>query len=227
MNEALASQQLLRLFQLVSPALPVGAYAYSRGLEWAVQAGWVKNEEQTLEWLTGLLQQPLCYLDAPVFLRLFRAWQSGNKAEVREWNAFLSASRESAEFQAEDHQMGRALARLLVDLAILEAKVWQGSQHASFASMFALAASAWGLAEEESCLGFLWGWTESSVAAAIKLVPLGQTAGQRILSRCVEVIPGVLQKARLLPDDDIGYMTPGLAIAGALHETQHTRLFRS
>jgi len=227
MKTSLSSQGLLRLFQLVSPALPVGAYAYSRGLEWAVQAGWVRNEAQTLEWLRGLLRQPLCYLDAPVFLRLYRGWKTGNAAEVRQWNAFLCAGRESAEFLAEDQQMGRALARLLLDLEIPEAAGWQGSQETSFAAMFALAACAWGVPEAESCLGFLWGWTESSVAAAIKLVPLGQTAGQRILSCCVEIIPDVLRQAQSLPDDDIGYMTPGLAIAGALHETQHTRLFRS
>lgn len=182
MNETLASQQLLRLFQLVSPTLPVGAYAYSKGLEWAVQAGWIENEAQTLEWLTGLLLQPLCYLDAPIFLRLHRAWQAGDEADVRKWNDFLSASRESAEFQAEDRQMGRALARLLADLEISQAKAWQSSQQTSFSAMFTLAACVWGVPEQESCLGFLWGWAESSVAAAIKLVPLGQTAGQRILS---------------------------------------------
>lgn len=218
----------LQLLRLCSPALPIGAYSHSQGLEWAVDAGWVGDEEAAGQWLMGLLRFPWTYLEVPVMARLHQAWLGGRQAGVRRWNAFLLASRESAEMRAAELNMGQALARLLAELGSVEAKPWTttGAQ-ASLAAMFALASVQAGIAQGQACAGYLWTLAEGLVGAAIKLVPLGQTAGQRLLSRACQAIPQALSVGLSLEDGEIGYLAPGLALASALHETQRTRLFRS
>jgi urease accessory protein len=218
---------LLRLLQLVSPALPVGAYAYSQGLEPAVAAGWVRDEDSLRDWLFGVLEHSLCRLDLPVLDRLHRAWASHDAAAVEHWAAFLAAMRESAELQAEDRHLGLALARLLAGLDIAEAGDWAAHPDVSWPVMFALAAARWEIPFAQARCGYLWAWCENQVAAAIKLMPLGQTAGQRILSDCAQRIPALLARHAERADAEIGQMSPGLAIASARHETQYTRLFRS
>jgi urease accessory protein len=217
---------LLRLLQLTSPALPVGAYAYSQGLEHAVDAGWVHDEDSAADWIIGLLEHALAQLDAPVLVRLHAAWCASDSASVHHWNRMLQASRESAELLAEDRHLGAALSRLLAGLDVDAAAAWTGKAP-GFAAMFALAAVRWDIPCRDSVSGFLWSWSENQVAAAIKLVPLGQTAGQRILSRAVAAIPAVVERALAVRDDEIGFLTPALAIGSALHETQYSRLFRS
>jgi urease accessory protein len=219
---------LLRLLQLVSPALPVGAYAYSQGLEYAVTQGWVKDETGTEDWLRGLLHHPLCYLDVPVFARLYRAWTATDFSTVTFWNAWLYASREAAELQQEDRHLGTALARLLADLGMNEAESWRSAPRVCFATLFSLAAARWEIALPIAVQGYLWSWTENQVAAATRLIPLGQTASQRILTRLLPEIVTVSQQGLAMQDDDdIGYTAPALGLAGALHETQYSRLFRS
>jgi urease accessory protein len=218
---------LLRLLQLTSPALPVGAYAYSQGLEYAVSEGWVTSEHDTEQWLAGLLRHPLQYLDVPILGRLHQAWAAADEPAVFRWNAYLYASRESAELQQEDHHLGTALARLLTDLGLERAQPWRLAPRCCFATSFSLAAASWGIDRERTALGYLWAWSENQVMAATKLIPLGQTAGQRILSRLQPEIQTTVQEGLKLPDDDIGCSAAGLGIASARHETQYTRLFRS
>lgn len=217
----------LRLWQLISPALPVGAYAYSQGQEYAVQCGWVRDEATAAAWITGQVTHSLAALDIPVLARLYAAWQEGDMAALRRWCRFLLAARESAELLAEDRHLGASLARILADLDVTEAKAWQGDKDASFAAMFALAATRWGIPLREAAEGYLWAWCENQVAAAIKLVPLGQTAGQRMVSRVIPCIQDAVERGLRAEDDDIGATAPGVGIASALHETQYTRLFRS
>ncbi len=226
MTEA-SSIPLLRLLQLVSPTLPVGAYAYSGGLESAVAAGWVSDAAQARDWIDGVLEHNLCGLDVPVLQRMYHAWQQDDVETVRSWSRFLAASRESAELLAEDRQMGQALARLLVSMDIEVARGWVSGAHCSWVAMFALAAVRWGIAEREAQLGYLWSWCENQVAAAVKLVPLGQTAGQQILAWCGERIPARIDSCCSINDDDIGQLAPALAIISAQHEQQYSRLFRS
>jgi len=218
---------LLRLLQLASPALPVGAFAYSQGLEWAVEAGWVKDESGAGEWIGGLLEHSLARADVPVFARLHRAWHEAAEPEVEYWNAWLGAVRESAELQAEDRHLGAALARLLADLGEERARAWAGRGDAGFATLFALAAVSWGIPVRSGALGLLWAWTENQVAAATKLIPLGQTAAQRLLSALQQRMPVAVEQGLALEEAAMGMGAPGLALAGALHETQYTRLFRS
>ncbi len=227
MNTADGAQARLRLLQLTSPALPVGAYAYSQGLEQAIETGWVTSAAQLQDWVGGLLQHTLCALDIPVLLRLRVAWCAADQAAVRHWSAWLHASRESAELQAEDRQLGSALARLLADLGLEEARPWLNDAQATYATLFALAAARWRIEAHDMALGYLWSWCENQITAALKLMPLGQTAGQRILSALIERLPAALQRAETCADADIGQLAPAQAIASARHETQYSRLFRS
>jgi len=217
----------LRLWQLISPALPVGAYAYSQGLEYAVTEAWVKDEASALAWVEGVAEHSIVTLDLPVMARMHQAWQKDDEAQVIYWSRFLAASRESSEILAEDNHLGKSLARLLGDLEVGQAEGWRFKQEVNFPAMFSLASSHWQIALEQAMAGYLWAWCENQVAAAIKIVPLGQTAGQRLLSALILKIPAWVAQAAAIEDEDIGVLCPGVAIASARHETQYSRLFRS
>ena len=225
---AIGVTPLLSLLRLSSPALPVGAYSYSQGLEYAVEAGWVSDQQSAACWIRGSLETGLARLDIPVLLRHLRAWNNADDTKLWYWSRMLLASRESAELRDEDAAMGAALARLLRDLGIEHAdRLCASAVPVSFALAYALACSAWRIDEQSAAAGYAWAWCENQVAAAIKLVPLGQTAGQRLLSTLIESIKDIPQNAMRLRDDQVGAGLPGLAIASALHETQYSRLFRS
>ena len=219
-------QALLRLCHLVSPALPVGAYAYSQGLEYAVHAGWVHDEATTLDWLQGLSRSAVGTLDLPILLRLHRAWSRPDVAAVRHWSAQLIAARETSELRAEELHLGRALARVLVELEIGQADEWRHAAPA-FATLFSLAAVRWHIEAGDALRGYLWSWSENQVLTAVKLVPLGQSSGQRLLHRLTAAMPAIVERAQTLGDDAIGVGTVSQALASALHESQYTRLFRS
>lgn len=218
---------LLPLLRLVSPTLPIGAYAYSRGLEQAVHAGSVHDEASAQRWIVGLVQHSAARLEAPLFVRIFHALEAGDVAGVEHWNRRLYASRESAELRLEDSQLGAALARLLVGQGVVRAQAWLGRADACYATLFALGAVGWSVPLMAALEAYLWALCESQVSAAVRLIPLGQTAGQRILSVLIGVLPGCAELALQVPDQAIGALAPGFAIASALHETQYTRLFRS
>jgi urease accessory protein len=217
----------LRLMQLCSPMLPVGAYAYSQGLEFAVSSGWVKDDNTASIWIKGLLGNSLTSLDIPILSRLHEAWLINDKKKVLYWNDYLFGSRDSGELQAEEQQLAHALARLLGDLGIPEAIVWKKISRVCFITLFSLGVAHWKIPINDASWGYLWMWAENQVLAAIKLVPIGQTSGQKILSSVIEIIPELVSTGLSLKDEDIGYTAPGQGIASALHETQYTRLFRS
>ena len=218
---------LLRLLQLTSPTLPIGTYSYSQGLEWAVAAGWVRDEQDVERWVTGVARHVIARLDVPLLGRFYAAWEVSDEEALVRWSRFLRASREAAEFQAEDRQLGGALARLLMDLEVHDAAMWTTDSYTSLPNMFALAAVRWDLPVTLAAIGYLWMWCDHQVSAAVKLVPLGQTAGQQILPHLRAGIPEAVGTGLALSDEEVGAVAPGLAIAGALHETQYTRLFRS
>lgn len=217
---------LLRLCHLVSPALPVGAYAYSQGLEYAVHEGWVHDEASALAWLEGLSNRGLGRLDLPVLARLYRAWAAGDAAGVARWNAWLIAARETSELRAEERHLGRSLAKVLVELDIEEARAWMGDESA-FATLFALAAARFEIDVGDTLCGYLWAWTENQVLAAVKLVPLGQSAGQRLLHALTAAMPDIASRAQEIGDEDIGIGVVAPTLASAWHESQYSRLFRS
>ena len=217
----------LALLRLVSPSLPVGAYAGSEGLEYAVEAGWLPGEIEVLGWLRGRLRHSLTRLDIPLLVRFHTAWQANDRVALARWSDFLGASRETQELAAHDRSLGRALARLLADLGVARAEELVESPGVSYTAAFALAADAWAISLEAATEGYLFAWAENQVAAAVKLVPLGQTQGQRILGALMPESPERAAWGRGLADEDIGFSEPGLSIASALHESQYARLFRS
>ena len=220
-------QALLRLMQLTSANLPVGAYAYSQGLEHAVAEKWIFDESSATDWISGVLKHVLCQIDVPIAAHLYKAWQRNDNASATDWNNRLYACRESAELQMEDRHMGNALARLLRDLNLPEAECWIRRRATCFATLFMLAAARWRIPLNEALNGYLWTWTENQVLICVKLIPLGQTQGQKILFTLAEILPNIIETGLTLKDEEIGFAAPGLAIGSALHEAQGTRLFRS
>lgn len=218
---------LLHLLHLASPALPVGAYAYSQGLETAVENRWVHNVESTYDWISQVMINGLARLDVPVLIRLHNAWQSQSRTEVYYWNNFLLASRESKELLLEDTQMGDALRRLLAELDVQPAKDWPTNESNSFVTLFALACHHWKLDQQKMITGYMWSWLENQIAAALKLVPLGQTEAQKCLIKLMPVIETATKIAVEVSDDEIGNGLPGLILGSMQHEQQYSRLFRS
>lgn len=215
---------LLRLLQLASPALPVGAYSYSEGLEYAIEAGWVQDQDALRGWLRDGLYHGTAHLEAAVLVRVYDGCVAGNDAAVRQWDAWLSAARESEEMRAQSHDMGRSLLRLLRELApALPVPVTA----CNFATAFALAAAHWDIAKHAALAGYLASWVGNLIGAGVKLIPLGQTAGQRLLLSLHEDIDGAAARALATADDDLVTSNWGLTLATMNHETQYTRLFRS
>lgn len=146
---------------------------------------------------------------------------------VLDWSHFLLINRETMELRNEDRLQGQALARLLNQLGIVEAGAWQDENSATLVAMFALAARHYDIPLADTAAGLLWMWAENQVAAAIKLVPLGQTDGQHVLSEAIEKIPSAVQTGLSLQAHEIGNSATGQVMACVRHETQYSRLFRS
>lgn len=218
----ISAEASLRLWQLISPNLPVGAYSYSNALEQVIDAGDVRSEADAAEWIDDLLLEGIARTDLPVLIRAHYAFASGDADTAARWCRTLAAMRETAELRFADRSMGEALLRLLEDLGVRAPRCeWP------FACAFAFASAHWGIAAADAAAGYAWSWCESQAAAAIKLVPLGHTAGQRLLLGRSSSIRAAVDRALRLDDDEIGFGMPALAIASARHETQYTRLFRS
>jgi urease accessory protein len=217
---------LIHLLRIVSPGLPVGAFSYSRGLEWAVHAGWVPNEAAAREWILGTLENIFAVVDGALFWRMIEALYGEDHARFEHANAWLAACRESREMQLEDRRMGEALLTLLDELGVPAAKAHARSA-LTYPASFAIAARHWNVAPRPALRGLMWTVVEAQVAAAIRLVPLGHVAGQRILIDAVPVIGRSAARAIALDDAGIGNLSPALAMASAWHETQYSRLFRS
>ncbi len=217
----------LRLLQLVSPALPVGAYSYSQGLEAAVEAGIVRDAASATRWIGDVLELSLAAMEAPILLRLVAAWNAGDAEAVVRWNAELVAGRETSELRAETLQMGYSLRHLLRELPLEGAERLDAIEELAFPTAFAFAVSAWKIDAREALAAHLFAWAENQVLAALKSVPLGQTDGQRILLEIAGRIPDVVERAAALDDADLSNLAPGLALLSARHETQYSRIFRS
>ncbi|WP_425348100.1 urease accessory protein UreF [Vreelandella aquamarina] len=217
---------LLGLMQLVSPALPIGAFAFSQGLESAFELGWVSDEASLAEWLEGVLEDGLTRCELPVIARLYDALNEGDSAAVAEWDAWLAATRETAELAAEESRLGASLARLLGSLSLLPEKEWLPDQ-AGYVTLFAYTAFTRKVGRRQALLGFGWAWLENQLAVACKALPLGHTAAQRLIERLRPALSRAVDEALTLDDSELGPALPGVALASALHETQYSRLFRS
>jgi len=223
--------QLARLLQLASPALPIGAYTYSQGLEWAVESGVIRDEKTAGRWIADLLRHGIGRYEAPLVFTLMAAWTAADTPEIIRLNAEFLASRESAELRAETAQMGFSMRLLLRDLrddALADVAVLlQGLPELAFPTVWAGIAATWKIDPQSALIAYLWSWAENQVMAALKAVPLGQAAGQRLLAELGWQIPAVAVDAGKLPETAWSNFTPAFAIACARHETQYSRLFRS
>ena len=216
----------VRLLQLASPALPVGAYSYSQGLEAAVESGIVIDPASAERWIGDVLALSVAPMEAPIFLRLAAAWTAGDTTAAARWNEEFVASRETAELRAETLQMGYSLKILLRDLDVDVARL-DAIEALSFPAAFTCAVAAWGIDAREALSAYLFAWIENQVMAAIKAVPLGQTHGQRMLASLAQRIEALVARAALAGDGELCNFAPGLALASSRHESQYSRIFRS
>ena len=226
----MSNSNLARLLQLASPALPVGTYSYSQGLESAVEAGIVRDATSAQSWIGDVLELSMARMEAPLLLRLYQAWNTEDFVAVEHWNALFLASRESAELRAETVQMGFSLTRLLSDLGEGDSSRFahlQSCEEPAFPTAYACAAAQWRIDPASALVAYLWSWLENQVMAAIKAVPLGQTAGQKILLALGARLDDIAQAAAVCADHELGNFAPGLAILSSRHETQYSRIFRS
>ncbi len=225
-----AELAFFRLQQLISPSLPIGAFTYSQGMEWAVEAKWIDDAESLRAWLNSCLFNSLAQLELPILIRLYNAREESDE-QFSNWCDYLLASRETRELRQEEQQRAAALLTVLTKLP--DSCEWHELEACSLdlkktpLAGLAIAASRWNLSLEELLKGYLWSWLDNMVNVGIKLVPLGQSDGQRILFRLSEELSSAIEKALVLEDEDIGASTMALAIASSLHETQYCRLFRS
>jgi urease accessory protein len=218
---------LLRLLQLASPGLPVGGFTYSQGLEWAVEAGWVKDAAGFASWQREQLRDTLGRLDWPVLARLYQACLAEDANAFAQWSRFLLANRETAELRLEETQRGSALARLIDGWQLGQDPAWRASLELSQLGGMAWLGAHWSIPLRQLALGHGFAWLEGAVMAGVKLVPFGQQAAQTLLRDLGAQLPAVLDQALALDDEQLGGGLPLLAIASSRHETQYTRLFRS
>lgn len=225
---------LLQLIWLSSPALPIGAFSYSEGMEAAVEAGRVTDEATACAWLTDQLCLAQGQSDIPVVLSTVQAARAGDTQRVIALDAWIRRTRESAEFRLQTEQMGRSLSGWLAQ----RGPTWQNPGPAgtataalpvppSFPVAFGLAGARTTADVTEIGEAYAFAWSENQVQAAVKAVPLGQSAGQRILETLATLAPEVVTRATALTDTTRQAFTPMLAILSAQHETQYSRLFRS
>ncbi len=223
-------RKLVGLLQLASPALPIGGFSYSQGLEGAVESQLVYGGETALEWIRHGLQLVLGANDLPMVAILYRDWECQNYTDVQLHNAWFLASRESLELRLETEQMGWSLAQLSLSLNWHDdtrRAVMQGLKPIGLPTAFAFTAGALDIDVESCVTAYCFSWIENQVAAAIKAIPLGQVAGQKILFAMHEFIPEVVLRAIDAGPAQISTFAPHLAIISSRHSAQYSRLFRS
>jgi len=221
---------LVRLLQICSPSLPVGAYSYSQGLEAAMVQGLVHNEASARHWIVDMLEDVVARFEAPICWRLMQAFSTMDAATIHELNANFLAARDTAEFRAETVQMGYSLSKLLQELTPDRADITHiisALPEVAFPTAFAAACAALKIPSDEALIGLLFSWAENQVIACVKSVPLGQVSGQRLLLSLEPALAAAALTARGLKDDELSNWSPGLSLLSMQHEVQYSRLYRS
>ncbi len=222
--QQLPTQSLLALLHLSSPSLPIGAFAYSQGLETAVDLNWVTDETSLEAWLRPQLSHGLSQLEVPLLKRCYESWQIGDETALLHWQAIFWANRDSAELLHEEQQLGQTLRRLLTNL---DCPLPECASKLSYLPLYAGALAHFQVPLESGVIGWIWSWLENQITVACKTVPLGQTAAQNLLRKLMPEVEHCATRGLALSDDAIGMTLPTLAMVSAWHETQYSRLFRS
>ena len=221
---------LLHLLQFASPALPIGAYSYSQGLEAALETGQVRDAATARHWIAEQLVNVVARWEAPLCWRLMQAFEQHDFDSVRRWSERFVASRDTAEFRAETIQMGYSLTKLLAELGVADGPLiamLQEQPEVALPTAYACAVAALGIPRQEALLAMLFAWAENQVLVCVKSVPLGQVAGQRLLLSLRAELETAAITAQTLADDEMGNWTPGLSLLSMRHEVQYSRLYRS
>jgi urease accessory protein len=222
------SSSLLSLLQLVSPALPVGAYSYSEGLEYLIETGIITNQTQLENWLSQEIRTGSIRVETAILLRAYHANFVNDIHSLNQWNNWLSATRETLELRHQSLQMGQSLKKLLLDLIpeshLIFAEI---NQPCHYAIAFGIGAAYWKIEAETVVLAYLSSWANNLISAGVRLVPLGQTMGQRITLNLQPTLIQISGDILALKDEDLYSCSWGLGLASMNHETQYTRLFRS
>ncbi len=221
---------LLHLIWLASPALPVGGFSYSEGLESAIDAGLVNHAAQAADWLADQLHLTLARADLAILGQALAAWRADDVPRLRALDDWVLRTRETQELRLQSEQMGRSLIEWLKSVRPGDAARAQALGHLTYPVAFALAAGGatqGGASPRAVAMAYAFGWAENMMQAAIKSVPLGQSAGQRILARLAAEIPAAVDHALSLGEGDRQSFSPMLAVLSARHEHQYSRLFRS
>ena len=229
-EEALSAPALFRLMAWLSPAYPVGAFSYSSGIEWAVEAGDIKDAETLRAWLAVMIGEGSGFCDAVFFVHAHRAIAAKDDAGLRAVAELAAAMVPSKERLLETTTQGRAFldatraAWPCEALARLDA-AWDGAVALPVAVGIACAGHSIGC--EAALRAFLHALTANWISAGVRLIPLGQTDGQRLLAALEPVVAATATRALKTSLDDVGSAALRTDIASMRHETQYTRLFRS
>jgi len=216
-------QRLLALLQLASPGLPVGGFAYSQGLEMAIEGGAVNDAATARRWIEDLLTLSLARFEAPLWLRAWDTWKAGDRAAFAHWNEECIAARETAELRAETMQMGASLVRVMPALGVAPPTC----PRIAFPTAFAAACATLDIDRETGLAAYLWAWAENQVLVAVKSVPLGQMAGQTLLAGLHDALDRAVRSAVACDDEALGSASLHHAITSARHEAMYSRLYRS
>ncbi len=217
----------LGMLRLGSAALPIGAFAYSQGLESAIAQGEVTGGPTAEQWITGVLENSILTCDIPLLTRMHSAWQVGDSDGVLRWSDQWRAMRGTRELRDEDRQLGQSLLRLLTRQAATKADSWLERSRVTLGCAFSLASVVWEVDAPSAAATYVFAWSEAQVGAAARLIPLGQTEAQRILALLLNRATQGLVRSLSLNSNEIASSTPGQSLHSSWHETLYTRLFRS
>jgi urease accessory protein len=232
-RQPLSAPSLLQLMWLASPALPIGGFSYSEGIEAGVDSGFITTFSIANVWLVDQLHLSLARADLAVVAKAIPAWRRGDLARIDELNGWVQQTRETSELRLQTEQMGRSMLDWLRKQPSFHVNfhVDENEQYflksPTYPLVFALAASSTQASVRDCLMSFAFGWAENMTQAAVRSVPLGQTDGQRILANLTEHIPAAVDAAMRLQDSERQAFSPMLAILSSQHETQYSRLFRS
>jgi urease accessory protein len=219
-----------RLFQLASQALPIGGYSHSQGLESAIESRWVRDETSVRQWIVDVMSYSIATYEIPCLEAMARAWEAHDVAALSRLNEEFLATRESAELRSATVQMGYSLVALLEVLPPVPIDLvgtLRSIREPSLPCAWSGAAGLWSIDAQDSITAYLWSWAENQVLVAMKAVPIGQSAGQRVLLEVGERIAELVAQRDASDAAMPSNFAPGLAILCSQHETQYSRLFRS